>query len=71
MSEWILIIAMVSPGGDYIDKTTIELQSKKECEMVRVQLSYLDNPMWIGHKSLCVTKNHWTGKKKMPGVAYD
>ena len=69
--SWILIIAMFSPGGDFIGKQTIDFVSKKDCETVRIQLPNLDNPMRVRHKGLCVTRDHWEGKKQMPGVAYD
>ena len=69
--SWILIIAMHSPAGDFIGKDIVGFQSKKECEAVKVQLPNLDNPMHVTHRGLCVTKDHWEGKKKMPGVAYD
>jgi hypothetical protein len=71
MNEWILIIAMFSPSGDFIDKRTVEFRSRKDCEAVKIQLSKLDNPMRVTHKGLCVTRDHWEGKKQMPGVAYD
>jgi hypothetical protein len=69
--SWILIIAMYSPGGDFIGKNTVEFYSRKDCEAVRVQLTNLDHPMKVVHKGLCVTRDHWEGKKQMPGVAYD
>ena len=71
MNSWILIVAMYSPGGDFLNKSGIEFQSKKDCEAVKLQLSQLDSPMQVKHKGLCVTKAHWEGKKQMPGVAYD
>ena len=71
MYPWILIIAMHSPGGDFIDKQTMGFNSKKDCVAVRVQLPNLDYPMRVKHKGVCVTKDHWEGKKQMPGVAYD
>jgi hypothetical protein len=52
-------------------KNTVEFESKKACESVRAQLSNLDHPMRVKHKGLCVTRDHWEGKKQMPGVAYD
>jgi hypothetical protein len=69
--SWILIIAMYSPAGDFMSKNTIGFNSQKECEAVKVQLVNLDNPMKVRHKGLCVTKEHWEGKKQMPGVAHD
>ena len=71
MNTWILIIAMYSPGGDFINKTSIEFKTTKDCEAVKIQLAQLDSPMQIKHKGLCVTRDHWEGKKQMPGVAYD
>jgi hypothetical protein len=69
--SWILIIAMYSPAGDFMSKDIMEFNSQKECEAVRVQLPKLDHPMRVTHKGVCVTREHWEGKKKMPNVAYD
>jgi hypothetical protein len=71
MYSWVLIIAMYSPGGDFINKSTVKFQSNKDCEAVKAQLSNLYHPMKVVHKGLCVTRDHWEGKKQMPGVAYD
>jgi hypothetical protein len=71
MGSWILIIVMYSPAGDFISKDTLQFNSRKDCEAVRTQLSNLDNPMRVTHKGLCVTRDHWEGKKKMTGVDYD
>jgi len=71
MNSWILIIAMYSPGGDFINKSTLSFTNKTECEAVRKQLPALDSPLHVRHKGLCVTQAHWEGKKQMPGVAYD
>ena len=69
--SWILIVAMYSPAGDFMNKDIIKFESQKACEAVRVQLPNLDHPMRVKHKGLCVTRDHWEGKKSMPGVAYD
>ena len=69
--SWILIIAMYSPAGDFMGKNTVGFNSQKECEAVKVQLVKLDHPMKVLHKGLCVTKDHWEGKKKMPNVNLD
>jgi hypothetical protein len=68
---WILIIAMYSPAGDFMSKDTMQFNNRKDCEAVRTQLHNLDHPMRVTHKGLCVTRDHWEGKKKMPGVDYD
>jgi hypothetical protein len=69
--SWILIIAMYSPAGDFMDKNTVGFNSQKDCEAVRMQLANLDHPMKVRHKGLCVTRDHWEGKKKMPNVDLD
>ena len=69
--SWILIVAMYSPAGDFIGKDTMRFESQKACEAVKIQLPNLDYPMRVKHKGLCVTRDHWEGKKQMPGVAYD
>jgi len=69
--SWILIVAMYSPAGDFMSKDIIKFETQKSCEAVRVQLPNLDHPMRVRHKGLCVTKDHWEGKKKMPNVDYD
>ena len=69
--SWILIIAMYTPGGDFLGKEAVKFESKKACESVRVQLPTLDHPLHVRHQGLCVTRDHWEGKKQMPGVAYD
>ena len=69
--SWILIVAMYSPAGDFMSKDIIKFESKQACEAVKVQLPNLDTPMRVRHKGLCVTRDHWEGKKKMPGVDYD
>jgi hypothetical protein len=69
--SWILIIAMHSPAGDFMGKNTVGFNSQKDCEAVKVQLPKLDHPLKVRHKGLCVTREHWEGKKQMPGLAYD
>jgi len=69
--SWILIVAMYSPAGDFMNKDIIKFESQKACEAVRTQLPNLDTPMRVKYKGLCVTRDHWEGKKQMPGVAYD
>ena len=69
--SWILIVAMYSPAGDFMGKDIIKFESKQACESVKIQLPNLDHPMRVRHKGLCVTRDHWEGKKKMTGVDYD
>jgi hypothetical protein len=70
MSDWVLVIFLFSPGGDYMDKYIMEFSNKPQCEAVRTSLPALDTA-YAKHKGLCVTKDHWTGKKPMKGVPHD
>ena len=62
---------MHSPAGDFMGKNTVGFNSQKDCEAVRVQLPNLDHPIKVRHKGVCVTRDHWEGKKKMPNVNLD
>ena len=69
--SWILIIAMYSPAGDFMGKDTLTFNSHKDCEAVKVQLPKFDHTLRVKHKGVCVTRDHWEGKKKMPNVDLD
>jgi hypothetical protein len=71
MNEWVLIIAMLSPAGEFLEKRTVELKSRQECEAVRVQLHQMETPMGIKYRGVCVTKDHWTGRKMMKDMPLD
>lgn len=71
MNQWVLIIAMFSPGGDFLDKRHVVLNDKQACQRAKVAVETTESPMGIKVKGLCVTMDHWTGKKVMPGVPLD
>ena len=74
--EWILIIHLLSPGGDFMGKFIIELPNKKICETVlkstkkAQQLDWGGMPMKI-KGDICVTRGHWEGWAPMKNVPYD
>jgi hypothetical protein len=68
--EWVLIIMMSTPGGDFIDKRVEFVRNKAEC-YARMATVPKVAPMGILQSPICVTRDHWTGKKPMPGVALD
>jgi len=68
--EWVLIIMMSTPGGDFIDKRVEVVRNKAECH-ARMAATPRIAPMGIRQTPICVTMDHWTGKKPMPGVALD
>jgi hypothetical protein len=68
--EWVLIIIMSTPGGDFIDKRVEFVRTRAECH-ARMTTVPKVAPMQIRQSSICVTMDHWTGKKPMTGVALD
>jgi hypothetical protein len=69
--NWVLIIFLFSHGGDYMDKYTMDFATEKQCESVRASLPALDEGSFARHKGLCVTADHWSGKKPMKNVPLD
>ena len=70
--NWILLISIMSPGGDFIDKIPVEMPTKATCQQAAKDLPKQgENPLGLQFKGICVTMNHWTGKKKDKGVALD
>lgn len=70
MNSWILIVAMLSANGDFLGKDTLEFKTQEACETARARLLTHDQP-FAKYRGVCVTRDHWTGKKKMPNVALD
>ena len=68
--EWVLIIMMSTPGGDFIDKRVEVVQNRAEC-LARMATTPRITPIKVHQTPICVTMDHWTGKKPMPGVALD
>jgi len=68
--EWVLIIMMSTPGGDFIDKRVEVVRNRTDC-YARMATIPKVAPMGILQSPICVTRDHWTGKKPMPGVALD
>jgi hypothetical protein len=68
--NWVLIIMMSTPGGDFIDKRVEFLRTKAECQ-VRLSETPRMTLMRVKQDPVCVTMDHWTGKKQMPNVALD
>jgi hypothetical protein len=70
MDEWILIVMMLSPSGEFMDKYTKGPYTKVECIAKQKELP-TNSVIGAKLKGICVTKDHWTGKKTMTNVALD
>ena len=72
MKEWILIIELLSPGNDFMDKVEVQMPNQPACVKAAKNLRREpDHPLGIRYIGKCVTKAHWTGKKYMPDVPLD
>lgn len=70
-TEWVLIVAMLSPGGGFMGKDVRILPSKGACQQARVVVEQSRPLMGGSYKGVCVTKAHWEGKAHDAGVALD
>jgi hypothetical protein len=72
MNEWVLLIALLSPGGNFIDKVPVTMPNRAACQQAIKQLPAKgDHPMGVQYRGLCVTMAHWTGQKPMKDVPLD
>ena len=75
MEPYILILWLLSPGGDYMGKIGIPYKDSKSCEVALKKLRKpVDTDLPFAPKAasdVCVTEAHWTGKKPMKNVPLD
>ena len=72
MNEWILIVSLFSPGGNFLDKVPVLMPNKVSCEQAMQKLPKKgDHPMGVQYRGLCVTKAHWDGTAPMTNVPLD
>ena len=72
INEWVLIVAMLGPGGNFIDKVPVTMPNKTACEQAIITLPKKgEHPMGIQYRGVCVTQAHWTGTAPMKNVPLD
>ena len=72
MNEWILIVAFISPGGNFIDKVPVTMPTKIACEKaIKTLPKKGEHPMGVQYRGVCVTQAHWTGTEPMKTVPLD
>lgn len=70
--EWVLIVQLLSPGGDYMDKIPVTVPTKAACVQAKQDLPQRgENPWGLQFRGVCVSMDHWTGKRKDKGVEFD
>lgn len=66
--NWILLIAIYAADGKYLDKIAVPMSTARSCMQARAQLTGYDHVKVHG---VCITKDHWEGRKQQPGVNLD
>lgn len=68
MKFW-LIIFFLTPEGEFLSKHEVQYSSKAECQSARAAFKKL--PVVNQIQTVCVSDDHFRGRKKDPGVEYD
>lgn len=68
MNFW-LIVFFFAADGKFVDKQEMQLSSKNMCELVAAQ--YPAQVRTGSVKTVCVSDDHYTGKKQDEGVDFD
>lgn len=71
MNSWVLIIAIFNPAGEWQHQYTESHATKKACAARSLVVSKTGSDNKYLVRGICVTHDHWTGKKPMPGVNLD
>jgi hypothetical protein len=66
MNYW-LIVFLFDVHGEFIDKKEIMFPTYAACEQEKIEmLESIQNA-----EAVCVTDDHYTGRRQDPGIAYD
>jgi hypothetical protein len=68
---WVLLIFMWSASGDFVSKIPVIQTTESQCYVAAVSLPPVLEGTDTKLEGVCVTHDHWTGKKHMPGVPMD
>lgn len=65
---WVLLIFMWSTAGDFVTKIPVVQTDQAQCQTAAESLPRILEGSTTVLTGLCVTYQHWTGEKYMPGV---
>lgn len=68
---WILLIFIYSASGDFISKIPVAQLTESQCQVAVISLPSTLEGTNTKLEGMCVTQDHWTGKKYMPNVPLD
>jgi hypothetical protein len=63
MNQWVLVLGLFSPGGDYMGKIPQFFPDQQSCIRNKELAENRTEPMPMTVKGVCVTYAHWTGQK--------
>ena len=74
MSEWILVLVLLGPSGDFKNKIPVPQPTRAACESTMKEMRWRTDlntddvkvKPWV-----CVSKSHWEGKTVDKGVPLD
>jgi|LakMenE01Jun11ns_1017448.scaffolds.fasta_scaffold8165105_1 hypothetical protein len=65
---WVLLIFMWSASGDFVSKIPVIQQTESQCRLAAITLPTVLDATDTRLEGICVTHDHWTGKKYMPDM---
>lgn len=68
MKFWLLIF-LFQPNGEFISKREIAYSDEATCYMMMEPVARQYKKVMV--KMICVSDDHYMGRKQDPGVAYD
>ena len=68
---WVLLIFMYTATGDFVSKIPVVQTNEAQCQVAAKSLPKTLEGATTVLEGLCVTVEHWTGEKYMPGVELD
>ena len=68
---WVLLIFVYTATGDFVSKIPVMQQEQAQCQIAAETLPKILEGTTTVLEGLCVTYEHWTGEKYMPGVELD
>ena len=68
---WVLLIFMYTAAGDFVIKIPVMQTNEAPCQTAAESLPKTLEGTATALEGLCVTYQHWTGEKYMPGVPLD
>lgn len=71
MNTWIFLIILSAPNGNYVDKFKLEVTHEECIKMLKQLPAKTEDQGLFKLNAVCVTKDHWTGKKPMKNMQMD